>query len=210
MKIHGDPPPVRKFKRFDEILDTLFKRRIYDQKDEKDHRLLTPSSYHSPQRIRRTLEELGLSFIKLGQLMSTGADIFPAEYIEAFKKLQGRVPPVPFEDIKSVIEKELKSPLRDLLLLFKTLIQTEALGKILGSDASLLETTRPYAKKLRKVRYDTQKIIHDIRKETESMGGYMKMIPKYVHDILKQAAGGKQRVELWHNGFQQIDTKFEK
>jgi ubiquinone biosynthesis protein len=99
---------------------------------------------------------------------------------------------------------------RDLLLLFKTLIQTEALGKILGSDASLLETTRPYAKKLLQRRYDTQKIIHNIRKEAESMGGYMKMMPKYVHDILKQVAGGKHRVELWHNGLQQIDTKFEK
>jgi ubiquinone biosynthesis protein len=37
---------------------------------------------------------------------------------------------------------------RNLLLLFKTFIQTESLGKILGSEASLLEVTRPYAKKL--------------------------------------------------------------
>jgi ubiquinone biosynthesis protein len=38
----------------------------------------------------------------------------------------------------------------------------------------------------------------------------MKKLPKYVHDILRQAARGKYRVELWHSGFQQIDTKFEK
>ena len=37
---------------------------------------------------------------------------------------------------------------RNLLLLFKTFIQTEALGKILGSDASLLEVAKPYAKKM--------------------------------------------------------------
>ena len=42
----------------------------------------------SPERIRLALEELGPSFIKLGQLLSTRADIFPPAYIEEFRKLQ--------------------------------------------------------------------------------------------------------------------------
>ncbi|MEJ2041628.1 MAG: AarF/UbiB family protein, partial [Desulfosarcinaceae bacterium] len=64
-----------------------------------------------PARIRRALEELGPSFIKLGQLMSTRADIFPPDYIEEFIKLQDQVPPVPFEDIRRVIEREMRRPL---------------------------------------------------------------------------------------------------
>ncbi len=72
------------------------------------------SGLPDPARIRRALEELGPSFIKLGQLMSTRADIFPPEYIEEFSKLQDRVPPVPFDGIRSVIEGELRLPLEAL------------------------------------------------------------------------------------------------
>jgi ubiquinone biosynthesis protein len=51
---------------------------------------------------------------------------------------------------------------RNLLLLFKTFIQTEALGKILGSEASLLEVTRPYAKKLLQRGYEAHKIFKNV------------------------------------------------
>ena len=99
---------------------------------------------------------------------------------------------------------------RNLLLLFKTFIQTEALGKILGSDASILEVTRPYARKLLERGYEAQKIVRNIGKEALSMKGYMKMMPKFVYDIFKRTATGHHRLEVRHTGFQQIDTKFEK
>jgi ubiquinone biosynthesis protein len=99
---------------------------------------------------------------------------------------------------------------RNLLLLLKTFIQTEALGKILGSDASLLEVTRPYARKLLQRGYDTQKIMRQFGKDARSMSSYMKMLPKLFHDILRAVAGGKHRIEVWHGGFQNIDTKIEK
>ena len=71
------------------------------------------SPFPGPRRIRLALEELGPSFVKLGQLMSTRADIFPPEYIEEFKKLQDSVPPIPFPRVKAVIEREVnRSPLR--------------------------------------------------------------------------------------------------
>jgi ubiquinone biosynthesis protein len=96
------------------------------------------------------------------------------------------------------------------LLLFKTFIQTEALGKILGSDASLLEVAKPYAEKLLRRGYDTRKLYKNIRKDVLSAGNYMKTLPKFVHDILKQTARGKQQIELRHSGFQQINSQFEK
>jgi ubiquinone biosynthesis protein len=99
---------------------------------------------------------------------------------------------------------------RNLLLLFKTLIQTEALGKILGSDASLLEVTKPYAKELLKRSYISKSFLRNIRKDTLAMGGHMKVMPKLVHDILAQTAKGKQRIELRHTGFQKINTHLVK
>ena len=99
---------------------------------------------------------------------------------------------------------------RDLMLLFKTFIQVEALGKILGSDASLLEVTRPYAKKLLKQGYDTQKLIHNIARDFRTTRGYLRVFPKLFHDILKGITGGKHQIEIRHSGFQQTDAKIEK
>ncbi|MBI3752660.1 MAG: hypothetical protein HY266_01275, partial [Deltaproteobacteria bacterium] len=57
------------------------------------------------------LEELGPTFIKLGQVASTRADLLPPDWVEEFKKLQDAVPPFPFEKVKEVVERALKSPL---------------------------------------------------------------------------------------------------
>ena len=97
--------------------------------------------------------------------------------------------------IQLVFKYRIRLP-RNLLLLFKTFIQTEALGKILGSDASLLEVAKPYAEKLLQRGYETRKLYKNIRKDFLSVGNYMKTVPKFVHDILKQTARGKQQIEL--------------
>ncbi len=99
---------------------------------------------------------------------------------------------------------------RDLMLLFKTFIQVEALGKILGSDANLLEVTRPYAKKLLKQGYDTQKFVHNIIKDFRSTRGYLRVIPKLFHDILKELTAGRHQIEVRHSGFPRTSTKIEK
>jgi ubiquinone biosynthesis protein len=99
---------------------------------------------------------------------------------------------------------------RNLLLLLKTFIQTEALGKILGSDASILEVTRPYAHQLLQRGYEARKVMRNVGREARRMSGYLRGVPKYLHDILRAAAGGKHRIEIWHGGFQRLDEKIEK
>lgn len=51
-------------------------------------------------RIRRALEELGPTFVKLGQVMSTRVDMFPPQWIAEFEKLHNQVPPVPYEILR--------------------------------------------------------------------------------------------------------------
>ena len=99
---------------------------------------------------------------------------------------------------------------RDLLLLLKTFIQTEALGKILDSDASILEVTRPFARKLLQEGHETRKALRHIRSDMLTMGSYLKMMPKFVHDILKQTARGRQGMEIRHSGFDRLTGQMEK
>lgn len=67
-----------------------------------------------PVRLRLAMEELGPTFIKLGQLLSTRADLLPREYIEEFRKLQDNVPSLPVEAVLGQIEAELGYPVNEL------------------------------------------------------------------------------------------------
>jgi ubiquinone biosynthesis protein len=67
-------------------------------------------------RARLVLQDLGPSFIKLGQIASTRADILPADLIIELKKLQDDVPGVPFEQIKEVVESSLGAPIGELFV----------------------------------------------------------------------------------------------
>ena len=66
-----------------------------------------------PERLRLAFEELGPTFVKLGQLLSTRPDLLPENYIEEFTKLQDNVQPLPFETVKAKIESELGRKLED-------------------------------------------------------------------------------------------------
>jgi ubiquinone biosynthesis protein len=111
--------------------------------------------------------------------------------------------------IALVLTYQLRLP-RNLLLLLKTFIQAEALGKILNSDANILEVTRPYAEKLVQQGYDTHKLFKTIGRETRTLGQYARRMPRYVNDILRQAAKGEYHLEFRHRGFEQFDRKLER
>ena len=65
------------------------------------------------ERVRRTLEELGPTFIKMGQVLSGRVDLLPAEYIRELTKLLDAAPPVPTQQIVACIEQELGTPLSE-------------------------------------------------------------------------------------------------
>jgi ubiquinone biosynthesis protein len=73
-----------------------------------------------PQRLRLAMEELGPTFIKLGQLLSTRPDVLGSEYIQEFSKLQDKVPAVSFEEINAQIQQELGYPAEELFAEFST------------------------------------------------------------------------------------------
>ena len=66
------------------------------------------------ERLRHTMEELGPTFVKFGQILSLRGDLLPADLIKELEKLQDSVAPVPYADIKEVLQKALKTPLDEI------------------------------------------------------------------------------------------------
>jgi len=70
-------------------------------------------------RLREAFEELGPTFIKLGQVLSMRPDLVPESVIEELTKLQDKVQPVEFEVIREIVEKELECKLQDVFMEFR-------------------------------------------------------------------------------------------
>jgi len=70
------------------------------------------------ERMRMAMEELGTTFIKLGQLLSTRPDVIPPEYIEEFRKLQDKVPSISSDEVRRQISLELGIPVEELFSSF--------------------------------------------------------------------------------------------
>ncbi|HHS84318.1 MAG TPA: ubiquinone biosynthesis protein UbiB [Gammaproteobacteria bacterium] len=68
----------------------------------------------APQRMRAVLQELGPTFIKLGQVMATRVDLFPPEWIEEFEKLQDNVPAVSYDELAVQLEEDLGRPAEEV------------------------------------------------------------------------------------------------
>ncbi len=95
-------------------ISTFFKlgRRLFSRKK------VEVEKYTYAQRIRMTMEELGPTFVKLGQLLSMRPFLIPLELVEELTKLQDEVTPFPFEGVRRIIEKELEAPLEKKFFYF--------------------------------------------------------------------------------------------
>lgn len=67
-----------------------------------------------PTKVRRALEEMGPTFVKLGQILATRMDLFSPKWIVEFEKLQDRAPSVPFAQIRQQLEEDLGGDLEEV------------------------------------------------------------------------------------------------
>lgn len=129
------PKHYRHFQRYSEIAQILVKNGLgfiishldlnkylpFKKRIKTEQR---PSSKILAVRIREVLQELGPAYIKLGQLLSTRADIFPPVFINEMRKLQDKVPAEDFEDIEDFLKKELGAKYEEEFIK----IEAEAVG----------------------------------------------------------------------------------
>ncbi|MDA3130152.1 ABC1 kinase family protein [Aliibacillus thermotolerans] len=115
------------------------------------------------KRIRRVLEELGPTYIKLGQLVSTRKDLFPPQIIEELEKLQDEVEPFSFDIVKETIESDLDDTIDELFLHFdKEPLAAASIGQV--HVATLPDHTKVAVKVLRpNIREDVERDIDILR-----------------------------------------------
>jgi ubiquinone biosynthesis protein len=83
------------------------------------------------QRLREMLDELGPTFVKFGQLLSTRPDIVPPDIVFELKALQDAVTPFPFEQARDVVEEELGLTLEQLYVDFEeTPVAAASIGQV--------------------------------------------------------------------------------
>jgi len=129
MKLMNIPQDIRDIKRLEQILNVLFKYEmgyfieklklkqfLSLQKRIQGHRFEKKET--QPETIRKIMEELGGSFVKLGQLLSLRPDLIPKEYCDEFKKLQDNVKQFPGKDAIEIIKLELNKDIKKVFSFF--------------------------------------------------------------------------------------------
>lgn len=155
------PPFGRELKRLREIIKVLHKYgfgvilrrlRLYYyfpfRRVSREVKEFTP-----PQRARKILEELGPTFIKFGQILSTRSDLLPKEYIDELKKLLDRAPTFPFEEVRAIVEGELEAKIEDVFESFEheplasaSLAQVH-MARLRGGENVVVKVRRPNIEK---------------------------------------------------------------
>ncbi len=85
----------------------------------------------APERVRLMLQELGPTYVKLGQIMSSRADLLPVAWTQELAKLQDEVPPFPYSQVREIISAELGAPVEALFEFFdKQPIAAASIGQV--------------------------------------------------------------------------------
>jgi ubiquinone biosynthesis protein len=117
---------------------------------------LAPKEAHrtEAERVRLALGEMGATFIKLGQMLSTRADLLPPEFIAELSKLQDSAPPVPFAEIEQIVREDLAGlPSPAFLSLTPTPIASASIGQV---HAAVLPDGTPVVVKVRRPAVEEQ------------------------------------------------------
>ena len=115
--------------------------------------------YSRGQRIRMACEELGTTFVKLGQILSNRSDILPKDIIDELKKLQNNVKPFDEKEAVAIVEQELQKPISEAFESFDT--TPKASASISQVHTAVLKTGEKVAIKVKRPNIE-ENILNDI------------------------------------------------
>src|SRR5699024_2718401 len=147
------------------------------------------------ERIRLFLEEMGPTFIKIGQIASTRPDLVPDDIISELEQLQNNVPPFPYEDAVSIIETSLEATKDEIFEYIEEKTPGSASGRqdhrrrLMSSETVAIKVQRPDIEQT--VRNDLE-ILHRLASLAESRMNWARqyqvkdMIDEFSHAILEE------------------------
>jgi ubiquinone biosynthesis protein len=116
------------------------------------------------ERLRMACEELGPTFIKMGQILSTRSDLIPDDLVRELTKLQDNVPPFPFLQVREIVEQELRAPLNVLFAHFdETPLAAASIGQVhrarlITGEEVIIKIQRPGIRKV--IEVDLEILFH--------------------------------------------------
>jgi len=125
------------------------------------------------KRLRLSFEQLGPTFVKLGQLLATRPDLLPESFVEEFQKLQDNVSATPFPELKSFIETELRTSIDSVFSEFE--MEPMAAASIAQVHGAVLKTGQQVAVKVQ--RPGIERIIQN---DVSILRGLALLLEKYI------------------------------
>jgi len=162
---------IKDVARFEQILNVLFKHELgyfIEQLRLKGHLSLHKRlARHKfvkkdtrPEHVRLVLEDLGATFVKLGQLLSLRPDLIPLDYCNEFRLLQDQVKPFPSKIAKEIIEEDLQRPIKQMFKHFEENPVASAsvaqvhIATLMNGEKVAIKVQRPGIKKVFKTDID--------------------------------------------------------
>ena len=130
------------------LLPWLWHKKLNHYKSEKD------SQSDISKRMRKAVEKLGSTYIKLGQIISSGEGLFPTELVDEFKLCRDQVPAESFADVRKVVEQDLGGKIAETFSFFETTPLAAAsiaqvhLARLLTGETVVVKVQRPNVKQL--------------------------------------------------------------
>jgi len=134
------------------------------------------SHWPPPKAVRETIEDLGLTFVKFGQVLALRRDLLPDAYLHELEQLHDQLPGIGFPEVRRTIEDELGAPLTEL---FATFIETPlASASIAQVHEATLRDGRHVAVKVQRPNLQTL-IATDINALTYLVDLLVKLFPRW-------------------------------
>ena len=181
---------------FRELVSAYFPEHRHRKIKRKRKNIQDFSAMERPVRFRYMLEELGPTFVKLGQILSTRPDMIGSVYAGELKNLTENVSPVPFSEIKEIIESETGRKIEDVFSDFdSTPLAAASIGQV--HKAVLRSSGQRVAVKIRRpgvtqIIEEDLDIMRFIARRLEAAGGFaarfqpVKIVEEFAHSLARE------------------------